>query len=254
MHDLIHLSDEDSLAGAKRNYYERVVRPAIRRAGAVMTVSEHSKSRILDWLGDGETNVVVVGNGCSSAFRPPAEGMTKSSGRFLYVGSAKPHKNFRVLASALRAGGDLLLTCVGPDATELAKIANEFEVSDQVEFKSGVSDIELAELYRSSMGVALPSLEEGFGFPALEALSCGTPVAYYHSCTSVAEIVGSSGISVDDPDDGDAWRRALEGLSALSADGPIVMPDAWSEKYNWDAVASRIDGEISTALERGRSA
>ncbi|MFL5822288.1 MAG: glycosyltransferase, partial [Solirubrobacteraceae bacterium] len=62
-----------------------------------------------------------------------------------------------------------------------------------------VSDVELCRLYREAAFTIYPSLYEGFGFPVLEAMACGTPVVSFAN-SSLTEVVGDAGILVPDGD------------------------------------------------------
>jgi len=94
---------------------------------------------------------------------------------FLCVGNGMPHKNVEVLLQAVR-GTDLLLKCAGIGEKAKARIvASCPEVVGQVEFLTAVDDVRLLGLYRRATALLLPSLEEGYGFPPLEAMACGTP-------------------------------------------------------------------------------
>jgi hypothetical protein len=72
VHDLIHLRVKSEGSRLKTLYYERIVRPAIRRAGSVFTVSKTSADELDEWLADDSIDVINTGNGVSSAFKPLA--------------------------------------------------------------------------------------------------------------------------------------------------------------------------------------
>src|SRR3954454_8362664 len=163
IHDLIHLDDALESSTAKRQYFSRVVFPAVRSAGLVFTVSEYSRRRILDRLGNEIRVVVTVA--ASSLVAPPAPSCAENPGRgadpyVLYVGNFKPHKNFHLLTEAMnQLDGSIRLVCVGTPTEHLG--LTEIQ-QRRTTFVRGVDDEVLALLYAGAAAVAVPSTIEGF--------------------------------------------------------------------------------------------
>jgi glycosyltransferase involved in cell wall biosynthesis len=237
VHDLIHVEDGSPL---QQRYYESVVRPQIVRTGRVLTVSEASRVVIEDWLGRRapSVDVEVVGNGCSPAFTAagPAEAFARPT--FALVSNAKAHKNVGVVFAALARCPDLGLVVVGPSPDAMARLAAQAGVRDRVDVRSGLTDDELARLYRGSDALLMPSIREGFGLPVLEAMSCGIRVVHWAGCAPVAEIADGTGIAVAAPHDTEEWAEALE--KAVTGGGTVRMPAAWVGRYDWDLVSDRV--------------
>jgi glycosyltransferase involved in cell wall biosynthesis len=241
LHDLIHLEDGDEASRAKRAYYERLVRPAVRRAGTVLTVSETSRRAIQSWLRDDSVDVVNVGNGVSDLFFQPAQ--AERSGRdLLYVGNLKPHKNPAPVFGAMKLIPDARLTVVTSDVDGVHALSRAHGVEDRVRAVGSLSDSQLCEFYAASTAVVMPSLREGFGLPAVEALAVGTPVIHWSGCDSIGEIVGSHGLAIDNASDGRAWADGIE--AALRGHIWSGRPDGWAERWAWDGVARRIDRSL----------
>jgi glycosyltransferase involved in cell wall biosynthesis len=100
------------------------------------------------------------------------------------------------------------------------------------------SDDELAAFYRGALFVAVPSIDEGFGLPLLEALACGAP-AIASRVAALPEVGGDAAEWIDDPDNVETWAftfrrltRATEALAALSARGP-----AQAATFTWERCA-----------------
>lgn len=111
LHDLIHLANRDEASLAERAYDERLVRPAVRRAGTVLTVSEISRAEIRQRIRDDDVEVVNVGNRCSELFFQPIQAQRDVSS-LLCAGNLKAHKNPRPLLAALAALSAMRLTTV----------------------------------------------------------------------------------------------------------------------------------------------
>ena len=109
--------------------------------------------------------------------------------------------------------------------------------------RKGVSDTELAELYASASALVFPSLSEGFGLPAAEALAVGCPVLHWQGCAAVAEIVVDDGVAIPEADDADLWRTAM--LAAEAGEVAASGSDRIRQRYSWESVAARVDEQIA---------
>lgn len=245
IHDLIHLDDLGQSSQAKNFYYERLIKPVIKRAGLAFTVSESSRSRAAEWLNDDAVEIRVVGNGSSDAFHPDGDSIPRPQPTFLYVGNLRTHKNVEVLFRALAQRPEYRLDLVTPNADEARQLAQKFGVLHQVTSFSGVEDRELASLYRGAVATLMPSLFEGFGFPALESFLCGTPVLYWTGCASVAEISNGSGIAIQDASSSEEWAHAMDRSIAESTQLLRVPASAWRERYDWNTVARNVDTALA---------
>ena len=109
-------------------------------------------------------------------------------------------------------------------------------------------------LYRDARALVLPSLDEGFGLPALEGLACGVPVVA-SAAGSLPEVVGDAGILVN-PRDPDAWASALASLlNDQRAQAWAVRGPARAAAFSWDATATATrrayDAAVAARRERG---
>lgn len=237
IHDLIHVLDPLETSQAKKAYYQHIVKPAVRRSAAVMTVSEFSKSCIVEWFDLDPTKVKVVGNGNSM---PISTSLSESEGNFvLFVGNEKPHKNFRLLAKASRyLDSSLRIKTVGLSSSFVYSVCEDLKVDTNRFILCGaVSDDELKHLYSSANCLAVPSSHEGFGLIALEAMSRGTPTAY--CCSAVQEVVGQTGSRSIDPLDARSYAAAVERACAQKVD---LFTDlvTRARKFSWDKVATNV--------------
>jgi glycosyltransferase involved in cell wall biosynthesis len=125
---------------------------------------------------------------------------------FLFIGRHDPYKNVGGLISAfasIKDSGKCLLRIVGPPdpryTPQLQAQAQVLGVADRVEFMGYVDYQDLPALIRNAVALVIPSLWEGFGLPALEAIACGTPVIA-SNVASLPEIVGDAAILVNPND------------------------------------------------------
>jgi glycosyltransferase involved in cell wall biosynthesis len=223
IHDLIHL--HQPLRNPAARLYARVMLGrAVRRAARVLTVSEAVRRDLIAFGCEAE-KIVVTPNGIDSRFTP---GAAPDSGYFLYVGNDKPHKNVgRLVEAFARVGGRLVLA------------GAPFERFRGVERRGFVSDDELLALYRGAIALVLPSLEEGFGLPAAEAMACGTAVIT-STAPALVELTGDAALHVEATEVdalADAMRRvAYDGAlrASLAARGA-----ARARAFTWERCASR---------------
>ncbi|AQY02516.1 glycosyltransferase family 4 protein [Microbacterium foliorum] len=244
LHDLIQLSAPGLDRWKFAAYYSGPVRSVVRRAGAVLTVSETSARALRSWVNDDDVEIVNAGNGCSDAFHPRAGALQQSDPYVLFVGNGRAHKNLDVVLDALVSARDVRLVAVVPEReiADLETRATQRLVDARVRWVSGVDDERLADLYRGAAATVMPSTLEGFGLPALESVRCGTPVVYWAGCESVAEIVGDRGHAVSSPGDAQEWAHAL--TEAVAARRRVAPP----EGYDWNRTAGIVSETITRLL------
>ncbi len=253
IHDLIHVRFAPERGLRQRAYYQLVVRPAARRAAAVLTVSEFSKAEIVTWAEVEPERVVVVGNGVSASFGPEGPRHEPGYPYVLYAGNDKPHKNLpRLVEAFARSGlaGEVRLVLTGKPDGRLVALARRHGAAGRLVFAGRLADVELAAHYRGAAAVALPSLYEGFGLPALEAMACGAPVLAARRA-SLPEITGGAAVLVDPHD----VENIAEGLRTVADDAELrgKLRAGGLERargFTWDSVATR----VSAALESARNA
>ena len=167
------------------------------------------------------------------------------SGPFvLYVGAYDARKNVSTLVEAYAASGrknDLPLVLVGKmdkgQRRKLDALARKLKVQDHVKFAGYVADAHVPALYRQATVHAFPTLYEGFGLPALEAMACGAPTLTTRG-GSVPEVVGDAAVMVDArnaEEMANALRNLVDDSSArerLRREGPVQ-----AKKFTWRACA-----------------
>jgi len=245
IHDLNHIRFPEARTTLKSLYYERIMKPACRRARAVATVSAYSKADICAWSGLPPERVVIVGNGVGAPFAPQGERFAHPRPYVFCVGNRKPHKNEeRCVAAfariAARVPHDLLFT--GAPSAPLLQAATAARLGGRVSFLGPLQDRQLAALYRAAAVVLFVSLYEGFGLPVIEAQACGTPVISSNVC-SLPEVGGGASLLVD-PRSVEAIAAALEAVltDAGLARRLALAGQANCARYSWDRTGAALRG------------
>jgi glycosyltransferase involved in cell wall biosynthesis len=191
-------------------YVEWAIRRHVRVANALITISEASKRDLVRLYGADPERIAVAYPAVDECFRPQgraeierARAKYRLPGRYvLHVGTVKPRKNLPRLVRAFATSGlppDTYLVLagrVGFGAAGLHRAVVEANIGERVRVLSYVDGGDLPGLYSGAACVAMPSLHEGFGMPALEALACGAPVVA-SGRSSLPEFVGDAGVLVD---------------------------------------------------------
>jgi alpha-1,3-rhamnosyl/mannosyltransferase len=189
IHDLIHLHQpiRNPLAPL---YARTMIRRAVKHARCVLTVTETVKAQLETELG--AKNVIVTPNGVAAP--SPADRRLPTADSFLYVGNDKPHKNVDTLIDAFARVPDARLILAGAPF-------DRFRGHERIDVRGFVSDDELSSLYRNAIALVMPSLEEGFGLPAAEAMAHGTAVITSNA-PALVEVTGDAALHVDGRDAG----------------------------------------------------
>ncbi len=169
--------------------YRFVLWVSVHRAKKILTVSKTVKKDILSNFSIPSTKIDVTYEGIDDSFLqhiPLSKYRKPQNKYFFYVGNVYPHKNIEILLEAFslfakRVHEKISLILVGPDDyfyARLSLLITSLEMDNIVEIRHGVNDAELSMLYSNAIALVFPSRMEGFGLPALEALS--------HSCNVIA--------------------------------------------------------------------
>jgi len=187
-----------------------------RKTPHILTVSQASKRAAIADFGLRPEQLTVAFNGIDHSLYRPDPDTPFDVGRIVAAASADtPLKGLETLIHAfaiVRAKRpDARLTVLGRLRESPAKAALEAHgLSNAVEFVSGLDPADVAVLYRRAHVLAAPSLFEGFGFPAAEAMACGTPVVVSDG-GALPEIVGDGGL-VTPKKNPEALAEALLGV------------------------------------------
>jgi glycosyltransferase involved in cell wall biosynthesis len=217
-----------------------------RRLDAIVTSSHASAATIRRDFAIAPERLHMLGNGLDTELFSPDASVARVPGEILCIGrTSDPNKGVAFLVRALAklpAGTHLTLVDEDHPLHDARKLARSLGVEERLTITGRVETDELVRLYRRASIVAVPSLYEGFGLPATEAMACGAPVVA-SAAGALPEVMetGGGGILVP-PGDPDALAKAIatlleqpEARARLGAESrPRVV-----EAYSWPRIAQR---------------
>jgi glycosyltransferase involved in cell wall biosynthesis len=249
VHDLFFLKHPDMVEGEVRRDYVALVRDHVRRADGVICVSEYTASEVRRLLEVPEEKIAVTPHGIDPIYRtePTDEQVDETlrrlrlpRGGLLYLGSGEKRKNLVTLVMAYltlarrRRLPPLVLAGPGSDWAQGGS-----RVGPQILATGYLDKADVRSLMAASALLVLPSLEEGFGLPVVEAMAAGLPVVC-SAGSALAEVAADAACLVD-PHDPNALARTLERVledRALARDLRLRGLER-SRHFDWEDTAAR---------------
>jgi glycosyltransferase involved in cell wall biosynthesis len=267
VHDLSHVRYAATHPSDRVRILAKLLPLAIERAAHILTVSNFQRDEIIEVFGVAPQRVTACHLGVSAEFRPRAQDACdpvlarhglRYRGFLLTVGTLEPRKN---LSLTLRAYADLPapirdhcpLVVVGMRGWNTASVAPRLRAlvqSGAVRALGFVDEAELPSIYSAARIFLYPSLYEGFGLPALEAMASGVPVIVSNR-SSLPEVVGGAGIQID-PEDAAALCLAIQRLH----DDPAAWQQhalaglARAREFTWSRCAAVTAAVLARAAGR----
>lgn len=223
--------------------YYLVLRIGLTKAKHIIAVSKIVKEDLQHSLGISQKKITVTYEGVDKKMSHVTCHMSHVKlPYFLYVGNAYPHKNLELLIRSFDAfkktnqGKDFNLVLVGSDAffyKRLYTLVDTLSCKDAIQFTGAITDEDLVGAYTYAHALVFPSLSEGFGLPALEAIRFGCPVI----CSDIPifhEILDDNAVYFN-PKSIDSLVSALKKMS-----GKKQVPDKKIlERYSWKTMAAQ---------------
>ncbi|NQT91355.1 MAG: glycosyltransferase family 4 protein [Lentisphaerae bacterium] len=223
IHDLSFMRFPQFTEDANLAYLTTRIRDTVTRADAIITISRRTAADLEEMLGLDPSIVFPIHLGVDSVFRPsPAETVDRAlknlgiSGPYiLTVGTLEPRKNLPFLVDVFEQlkgfDGQLVIAGMKGWKTEpILRRIGESSRSSAIRILDYVSDDELPALYTGAEMLVCASFYEGFGFPPLEAMACGTPVVSSDG-GSLAEVLDNGAIVIPDFEI-DRWVSEIDNL------------------------------------------
>lgn len=271
LYDLIPMVEHDKYLRDSRveaHYFRKI--DEMKNAGVLLAISEFSRREGIELLDIPDDRVTNISSAVDSKFQPikfPEPVIAELKSRYgiddkylMYTGSFDQRKNHATLIKAfaqlpLDIRGDVQLLIVGNGWDDvyahLRSVAAEAGLAPRdVIFAGKVPDQDLLPLYNACHLLVFPSLQEGFGLPVLEAMSCGTPVIGSNT-TSIPEVIGLEE-ALFDPYSVDS---VSEKIAQVLRDEPFRQHIrqhglARSKEFSWDISAQKALAAMERQIDR----
>lgn len=239
------------------NQLKRWTPLSIRKAKHVLTISEFSKSEIVALYKTPPEKISVVYPGFDRETYHGKIPKTKQlqvrkkygiTGKYLiYIGTLQPRKNLSRLIDAFAKlkNKQVKLVIGGKKGWLYDQIfgkVKELKLENRILFLGFVPNDDLPGLIKGSQAYILPSLYEGFGMPPVEAQAVGVPVVVSR-ISSLPEVVGASGIYIEDPNSVDSIKQSLENVLSLRKSERETIIEVGKEntkRFDWNISAVKV--------------
>jgi glycosyltransferase involved in cell wall biosynthesis len=256
--DLDFLDNPERTQAEIRRDYPSLAPLHAQRADLVVTISDYTAGRVATRFNVPPGRIVVCPPGAPAWAGQPNH--RNSNGPILFIGTIEPRKNLPVLIRAYaRLAGrrddvpPLVLAGRTTPASPaiLAELSKHPAIAGRVRILGYVPDAERQALYRDASMLVLPSLDEGFGMTALEAMAAGTPVVASNR-GALPEVVGAAGTLLDPSDEtgfADAMDTLLINPARRAAD--IQAGVSRARQFSWTRSAAGLLDAYREMLQRG---
>ncbi len=239
------------------NQLKRWTPLSIRRSKHVLTISEFSKSEIVSLYHTSPDKITVVYPGFDRLTYHSKIPKTKQlqvrkkygivGKYFLYVGTLQPRKNLGKLIEAFSKlkNKQVKLVIGGKKGwlyDQIFEQVKDLKIENHVIFLGFVPGEDLPGLIKGSLAYVLPSLYEGFGIPPVEAQAVGVPVIVSR-VSSLPEVIGASGIYIEDPNSVDSIQKALGNVLSLKKSEREAIIEVGKEntrRFDWNLSAAKV--------------
>lgn len=241
VHDCIPWTNEDYRGGFLSKLYHAQTKKAVKLAGEILTVSQHSKKLIVEVCDVEAEKIHVIYNDVDEAYKRPVDEdfahevlkrfRLKRGKFFLYCGGYDKRKNVNyLLEEYLASGSKWPLVLVGEKLFN-SKLYESFDEADGVIKTGFLKEQELAALYGSCKAFLHMSKEEGFNIPLLEAANCGAPLVLSNIAVH-REIAGGFATFVD--------ISKTSALTKILRAGKFVSSAGLAKKFSWKKSAEEV--------------
>lgn len=222
IHDLIHQHFSMQRATThgpliyriKQLGYKKVFQNALNKSQKILVPSDFVKKQLINDYQVTSQKIIVTPEAVDDKFSQIKSIKKVDPPYIFYVGNAHPHKNveglIRTFGELRRKYPNLSLVLSGNDHYFWQKVKSEFK-QEGVIFTGHISDEELVSLYKNAKCFVMPSLEEGFGIPLLEAMACGCPVVSSYA-GSLPEVGGDACLYFNPKESSDMVKKISQVL------------------------------------------
>lgn len=257
VHDLSFVRVPGAASPRLKQYLDTVVPRSVHRADCIIADSQATKTDLIEEYKLPSEKIVVLLSGINSHYKKHSDAVRRLTMRNKYripprpfiftVGTVQPRKNYSRLIQALKLlrsrGYDLGLVIAGGKGwleDEMYQTIRDTQMTDYVHLIGFADDDDLPALYNGAACVAFPSLYEGFGFPVLESMACGTPVVT-SNVSSLPEVAGNAALLVNPLDVEDiahAVQRILDDADLCQT--LIAAGFQQAKQFTWEKSARQL--------------
>ena len=258
LYDLIPFTEPDKYLAPNKLYSDFYTKKIelLKKMDGYLAISAHSAQEGIKYLNLNEKNVVNISTACDCLFKKIHPDKFEDISRLnitkpfvLYTGGADDRKNITGLIKAfaslphdLKKQYQLVMAGKIPGGNRIELLACTEKAGLNFEdfiFTGYISDAELVTLYNKCSLFVIPSLKEGFGLPALEAIQCGAPVIG-SNCSSIPEVIGYKEALFDPYDINEISKKIEKTLTDDNFRSDLVSHESEQiSKFSWDKSAKR---------------
>jgi len=254
LHDVLQFKYKDKLGGSliSKIYSNLMLKSiaSVKEANAVICVSEWSRLEAIKLLGLDPNKTFAIQNGLDHDLFHPHDKeksredlkLPKDKKIILNVGSEIERKNLDGVLKAFleisKNRKDVLLVRLGEKTEKYDAMIKELGLTDIVVYLEKLKDEEVAKLYSASDLLIMPSFEEGFGLPIIEAMACGCPVVT-SNVGAMKEVTNDAGFLVD-PNDLESIQKGMEAVLNLDSNDTYKLVQAGLKRageFSWKKCA-----------------
>lgn len=258
VHDLSYVKAPETAHPAQKAYLDRAVPWSVKRANHVIADSEATKQDLIDVYNTPPEKISVLLSGLSKRFQRVDDDKQRRTVRKKYsipqgvpyvfsIGTVQPRKNYGQAIAALQALGDtykdLHYVVAGGKGwldNPIYDTIAQSGLKERVHFIGFVDDDDVPTLYSDAVMTWYVSLYEGFGFPVLESMACGTPVLT-SNVSSLPEVAGSAAMMVT-PTDTEAIAHAMGQLLGSNTLQQQLIAAGYEQikPFTWERAAQEL--------------
>jgi glycosyltransferase involved in cell wall biosynthesis len=251
IHDAVPWTHPETLTAQGVRWHRAMGERARRFADIIVVPTDAVASRLSTFLSLGD-RIRVIGGAPTSDLVVPLDSESRRTALgvpdayITFVGTLEPRKGLAQLLTALARIDDLPLVIIGPSGwggVSIDELVRRTGIApSRVHALGRLDDSDLAAVLSASRGLVIPSIEEGFGLPVLEAMSLGVPVIH-STAEALIEVAGQSAIAVDVHGTNGTIKlaEALTGLDDETLRRDLASRGrARAAEFSWDASAARL--------------
>jgi glycosyltransferase involved in cell wall biosynthesis len=247
LHDLGYKFFPEAHPARELHYLDQTTRYSARRADRILADSEATRRDLIAQYGVDSRKITVIYPGVEGIARASDTEIAAVRAKYglqqaylLFVGTLQPRKNLKRLIEAFHQADlpDHVLVLAGKPGWLFDRAIPDTVDRSHVLLPGYIPDSDIAPLYSGAAGFVFPSLYEGFGFPVVESMRCGTPVLCANT-SSLPELAGDAAILVD-PLDTNAIAEGMNRLVKERGDTRIAKGYQQAAQFTWNRAAEQI--------------